>query len=107
MKRVVKLLKLLWYYFVDLLKSNLMVTRDVITPGELGEPAVLKLKTRCTNDVQVFVLACFIAMTPGSLCIKVSKDRRYIWVHHLYPQKTEGLIDIIKNKYEANIVEIF
>ncbi len=106
-KRAANLFMLIWFYLVDLVKSNIVVTMDVITPGQKGTPSVIKLETQCTNDIQVFVLACFIAMTPGSLCIKVAKSRKYIWVHHLYPQNVDALVDTIRNKYEKRIVEIF
>ena len=105
-KRVYNLILLIWYYLVDLVRSNIQVTMDIITPGEKGHPSVVKLETICNKDIQVFALACFIAMTPGSLCIKVSNSRRFIWVHHLYPQNIEGLLRTIRS-YEKRIVEIF
>lgn len=105
--KIIKIFQLIGYYLMDLFSSNLKVAYDIITPGEMGDPAIIKLETNCTKDIHIFVLACLIAMTPGSLCLKVSKDRKHIWVHYLYPSGVEGLINTIKNKYEKLIVEIF
>lgn len=105
--RVFKFFQLLGYYLINLFNSNLKVAHDIITPGEMGNPAIIKLEVSSTKDIHIFVLSCLIAMSPGSLCLKVSKNRKYIWVHYLYPAEVDELIDTIKNKYEKLIVEIF
>jgi multicomponent Na+:H+ antiporter subunit E len=107
MKRVFKFFLLVYYYISDLINSNILVTYDIITPGAKGNPGVIKLETRCTKDIHIFILSCLIAMTPGSLCFKVSQNRKYIWIHYLYPQYLDNLLDTIRNKYEKLIVEIF
>jgi len=105
--RIIKFFQLLGYYLIDLMHSNIKVAHDIITPGEMGKPAVIKLEVNSKKDIHIFILACFIAMTPGSLCLKVSEDRKHIWVHYLYPAQIDDLINTIKNKYEKLIVEIF
>lgn len=105
--RLIKCFKLFGYYLIDLFHSNIKVAKDIITPGEMGKPAIIRLETAATKDIHIFVLACLIAMTPGSLCLKVSEDRKHIWVHYLYPSQVDELINTIKNKYEKLIVEIF
>lgn len=104
---IIKFFQLVGYYLTDLFLSNLQVAKDIITPGELGHPSIIKLETKCTKDIHIFILSCLIAMTPGSLCLKVSSDRKYIWVHYLYPSGKDNLVNTIKNKYEKLIVEIF
>ncbi len=107
MMRVIKFFQLVNYYLQDLFRSNMIVARDIITPGEMGKPAIIKLEINCTKDLQIFVLTCLISMSPGSLCLKISKDRKHIWLHYLYPKQIDALINTIKNKYEKLIVEIF
>lgn len=107
MMRVIKFFKLVGYYLIVLISSNLKVAHDIITPGEMGQPTIIKLEVSSTKDIHIFILACLIAMSPGSLCLKVSDDKKHIWVHYLYPSEKDQLVDTIKNKYEKLIVEIF
>jgi multicomponent Na+:H+ antiporter subunit E len=105
--RILKFFKLIGYYLIDLVKSNLIVAYDIITPGEMGTPQIIKLEVQSSKDIHLFVLTCLITMSPGSLCLKISEDKKYIWLHYLYPNSIDGLIDTIKNKYEKTIMEIF
>jgi multicomponent Na+:H+ antiporter subunit E len=105
--KIIKLFQLIYYYFIDLLQSNMQVAYDIITPGEIGDPHVIKIELEAKKDVQIFILTCLVTMTPGSLCLKISEDRHFLWIHYLYPDSVDGLVDTVKNKYEKLVMEIF
>jgi len=45
-------------------------------------------------------------MTPGSVSIDVSTDRRVLYLHAMYVQDPEDLRREIKNKLERRILEL-
>lgn len=71
-----------------------------MSPGIVGYP--LDVKT----DLQITFLANCISLTPGTLSLDVSDDKKILYVHAMYIKDRESFILSIKNGFEKRILEI-
>lgn len=91
----------------DIVMSNIDVARrilgaeDRITPGYVWVPLTI------TDPHGIVALAGIITMTPGTLSADLSDDRRHLLVHAFHLEDEAALIESIKTRYEAPLMEIF
>ena len=51
-------------------------------------------------------MANLITLTPGTLSLDVSDDRKVLYVHAMYVKNKEAFIADIKNGFERKLLEI-
>lgn len=95
------------FYLKELLLSNVKVLRDVLRPSMNFQPAIILLPLDTTNDFQVLVLANLISMTPGTLSVDVSNDRKALYIHSMYGEDIDGLKQSLKDSFEKRIIRLF
>jgi multicomponent K+:H+ antiporter subunit E len=93
---------------LDILRSNLAVASIVLRGGlrdrRSGFVAIpLDLRDR----TGLAVLACIVTSTPGTAWIKYAHDSNILLIHVLDLVDEEEWILLIKNRYEALLMEIF
>ncbi len=99
-------LKLLAVFFYKLLTSSLQVVWDVITPTHLSHPAIINVPLEVESDFEIMLLANIVSLTPGSLSLDVSEDRKYLVIHAMFSQDEQSVIDDIKETLERRILEV-
>ena len=52
-------------------------------------------------------MTSMITLTPGTVSAALSDDRKFLLVHVLHLEDPQDLIDTIKRRYEAPLMEIF
>lgn len=67
-----------------LVQANLVVAREIVTPGLGLQPAVVRVPLRARTDTEVALLTLFVTLTPGTLALAVRRDPRVMWVHGMY-----------------------
>ncbi len=93
----------LWFsalFLWEVLKSNLRVAWDVVTPNRLREPGIVAVPLDAESDAEIAVLANLITLTPGSLCLDVSEDRRTLYVHAMFAREPDQVRREIKQRFE-------
>ena len=93
-----------WIYFLvlyllDLIRANVRLARDIVSPSPLFSPALRLVKVRPMGDGQLLLLANLISMTPGTLTVDVSDDRRSLLVHSLYKGSGEELEEVFLPRF--------
>jgi multicomponent Na+:H+ antiporter subunit E len=68
-------------YLSDLVRSSVRVALDVCRPTLAVCPGVVGVPLRARSDAEITVLANLISLTPGTLSLDVSADRRVLYVH--------------------------
>jgi len=104
--KVPKLLSFLVYYLWEILKSNAMVAYDVLTLSHRLTPGVIGIPLDARTDLEITVLANLITMTPGTLSLDISADRKTLFVHAMYLSNPEDLRADIKNNLERRVLEL-
>jgi len=80
------------HFLKELILANFLVAKIVLTPGLKIKPGIIKYKLDVTSDSGITLLANSITLTPGTLTMEISKDRKYLYIHTLNiedPRKTE------------------
>ena len=72
------------FYLWQLIKANVRVAYDVVTPGYRMKPGVVAVPLDATTDAEITLLANLITLTPGTLSLDLSPDRRTLYVHVMY-----------------------
>ncbi len=108
-RRIGRILALALLFVRELIVSAVKVARVVVSPrlNELVKPAIIAFPLTVKSDVEITLLANLITLTPGTLSVDVSKDRKLLYVHVLSLDSREALIADIAGGFERRILEVF
>lgn len=98
---------LLAYFIKELVKSCLMVARDCIAREPRLHPAIVKLPIGPKSDLEIFILANLITLTPGTLTLDVAEDKSFLVIHSIYAADSEALVADLKSGMEHRVREVF
>lgn len=87
-QRIEKLVGLAGFFLYDLVKSSFKVAYDVLTPTFLGKPRFLAVPLDAETDAEILLTANLISLTPGSLSLDISDDRKTLLVHAMFGEGT-------------------
>jgi multicomponent Na+:H+ antiporter subunit E len=104
--RVPRLLEFALYFLWELLLSNLRVAYDVLTPTHHMRPGIIAVPLDATTDGEITLLASFISLTPGTLSLDVSADRRTLYIHAMYLRDPGAEKRRIKTGLERRLLSI-
>ncbi len=80
------------YFFRILTKANLQIAWEIITPGYNFKPRFIRYPVDGLDEVELTVLANAITLTPGTLVVDVSPDRKYLYLHCMYAENREAQV---------------
>ena len=79
---------------------------EVITPKLNMTPGIVMVPLDVKSDIGITVLANMISLTPGTLSLDVSNDKKVLFVHAMYIKDKEKFIRSIKDGFERRIMEV-
>ncbi len=94
------------YVLWEIIIANIRVAWHVITPGSLARPGVIAIPLDCTTDVEITCFANIISLTPGTLTLDISRDRKTIYIHAMFIDDIEKLKQSVKYQFEQPILEL-
>lgn len=92
------------FFIKELVISTLRVAYDVVTRTHHMRPAILGIPLDATTDAEITLLACLISLTPGTLTLDVSADRKTLFVHAMFVHDYERARAAIKTGLERRIL---
>ncbi len=95
------------FFLKELLVANLKVAATVIAPAGRLRPAIVAVPLAVDRDAEIALLANLITLTPGTLSLDVSPDRRTLYVHAMATGGPDELRQEIKQGFERRILEVF
>lgn len=98
---------LLVYFIKELVKSCLMVARDCIAREPRLHPAIVRLPIGAKSDLEIFILANLITLTPGTLTLDVAEDKSFLMIHSIYADDAGALVVELKSGMEHRVREVF
>jgi multicomponent Na+:H+ antiporter subunit E len=90
-RRIPRVAAFLVYFLRELVKSNLRVAYDVLTPVWHMKPGVIAFPLIANTDMEIMFLSSVISLTPGTLSLDVSDDRRVLFIHAMFLQDEDQL----------------
>ncbi|MEX2515737.1 MAG: Na+/H+ antiporter subunit E [Gammaproteobacteria bacterium] len=86
-----------FFYMGEIIKSNVRVAYEVLSPTHKMQPGVIGLPLEAESDAAITILANLITMTPGTLSLDVSNDRKMLFIHAMYINDEDTLRKDLKN----------
>lgn len=87
-----QLISFLAYFIRILIKSNWTVAKIVMRPRFDEAPRIVRYGVEGLSDGHITMLANAITLTPGTLSIDVSEDRRFLYVHCMSARDRDAAI---------------
>lgn len=104
--RVGRVARFLGFYLLAVVRANLRVAVDVVTPRHRSRPGVVAVPLDARTDAEITVLANLLTMTPGSLSLDVSDDRRVLYVHAMFVEDADAFRRDLKENFERRVLEM-
>jgi multicomponent Na+:H+ antiporter subunit E len=99
-------LSLLLLFARELIVSALKVAWLAVQPQLRIRPAIIAYPLTVTTDAQITLLANMITLTPGTLSVDVSDDRRTLYIHAIDIESRDTLIGTIAAGFETKILRV-
>ncbi len=105
--RIIKSFELFFFFIYEVVRANIQVAILVFTSKDKITPAIVEMPLTVTKDYQILALSSMITLTPGTLSLAVSDDRKSLFVYVLQTSDPEQTITEIKQGFERRLLEIF
>ncbi|MGY5802943.1 Na+/H+ antiporter subunit E [Rhizobium sp. LEGMi12c] len=105
--RIRRILMLLLVFVCELAKSVWAVAVTVMSPRMDVKPGIFAFPLTVDRDFEITLLANLITLTPGTLSVDVSDDRKTLYVHALDCSDPEAIRRSIADGFERRIMEAF
>ena len=106
--RTYRIVKLALLFLYELVLSAVRVVKLSVTP-DLGslKPAIFAYPLTVERDFEITLLANLITLTPGTLSVDVSDDRKTLYVHAIHVPDVDAVRRDIADGFERKILEAF
>ncbi len=104
--RFFKTMKVFLGFVVEVMKASLRVAAIVINPRLNIRPAVVAVPLDIERDEQITLFANMITLTPGTLSLDVSNDKKTLYVHTIDLDDVDAFRAELKNGFEAQVREV-
>ena len=106
-RKVAKMFILAAYSVEELIRANIRMALYTVGPLKGLRPGILAVPLAdAITDAEITALASLVTLTPGTLSMEVSEDRRYLYVHFMHVDDPEKLKREITEGFERRILEV-
>ncbi len=94
------------FFLWELVVANLRLARDVVVSGHSIRPGIIAVPLDANRDSEILLLTALINLTPGSVALDVSPDRKLLYVHAMYVSSADAARAEIKDGYERLVLRL-
>jgi len=105
-QKTLQFIRFVLFFTKELIVSSYRVALDVIKPLPLMRPGVIGIPLDAETDLEITMLANIISLTPGTLSLDVSEDRKTLYIHAMYVVNPDDLRREIKDGLERRLLEL-
>ena len=84
-------------YLKNLVQANIAVAYDIISPKYRMQPGIIRVPLQLKSDFSILMLVNLITMTPGTMSLDISNDKKYLYIHAMYLKDKEKVVEEIKS----------
>lgn len=108
LRRAWRIFGLVALFVYELVLSAIRVAIVVLSPDlkRRLKPAIIAYPLTIDSDIGITLLANVITLTPGTMSVDVSEDRKTLYLHALVMEDREALIADIAQGFERRIIEV-
>lgn len=100
-------IRLFVFYLWEVLKSNLNIAYEILTPTHHMKPAIISVDVSKLTERQLLVAANMISMTPGTLSLNVTDDQHFLQIHSMYVEDPKAAATELQEKYFTKVCHVF
>lgn len=104
--RVPKIILFIFSFFYDMIRANIEVTQEIMTPRLNMTPGIIAYEHSLQTDFEITMITNLIALTPGTMVLKISDDKKILYIHGLYIKDKEKFVERLRNGLEKKLIEI-
>lgn len=105
--RLFRVFRLINFFLYELILSSIRVAWDVLTPTHLSRPAIIEMPLDVDSEMEIFLVANLISLTPGTLTLDVDRKRHCLIIHAMFAEDPEALIRELKDGMEFRVKRVF
>jgi multicomponent Na+:H+ antiporter subunit E len=90
----------------SIIKSNIDVARVVLSPHMPIKPGIIGIPLDVQSERGMTILANIITLTPGTVSLDISSDRKTLYIHTLDVGNADNLRRAIKEDFERRVLEL-
>lgn len=105
--RVLRFALFVLFYFKELTLSSILLARDILRKDHEFQHGIIGIDIDLKKDTSIITLANLISMTPGSLTVDLTPDKKRLYVHAMYLNDPDKFRKKIKTRFEKAIKLIF
>lgn len=92
LKRSYYILDFAMFYILQLVKSNFIIAYDILSPKMNINPGFINVPLTLKSEFGLLLFCNLLTMTPGTLTIDITENRKFILVHVLYRGTDDELL---------------
>ena len=104
--KVPQVIRFIMFFFREVIKSNIRVAMEVLTPGQKMKPGIVAIELSAKTDLEITMFANLITLTPGTLSLDVSDDKRVLYVHAMFIDDVAKFKRNLKQELEKRLLEV-
>lgn len=104
--RIRRTIRFLAFFIRELVVANFQVAKLVLQRDLNFKPMIVAVPLDVDTDTEITMLANLIALTPGSICLKLSRNRRRLIIHVMHAENKQQFIQHTKQTLEARLLEV-
>jgi len=108
-RKALAILALTWLFIKELMLSAIRVGILVLRPNlrQRLRPMLIDYPLTVESDAEITLLANLITLTPGTLSVDVSEDRKVLTIHAVDVPDREAVIADIRDGFERAVARAF
>ena len=104
-KSIYYLFSFVFFYLLKIIESNIYLAYDILTPRMHTNPGFIWVPVKLKSNIGILMFSNLLSMTPGTLSVDLSDDRKKLLVHYLYDNEQSVVFDEI-NKIQDKIMKL-
>src|SRR5690606_1867873 len=103
---VAAVLALAWFLFRAFIIANIKMAVDVLRSPRYLKPGIVRVPLDAQDDYEILLLSTIINLTPGTVVIDVSNDKKALFLHVMHVTDPDAVRAEIKNEFERRVLEL-
>ena len=104
--KFIRLVVFILYFIAEIILASMKVALCVMRPHPILRPGIIAIPLSCNTNLEITIFANMLSLTPGTLVLDVSEDKKTLYVHEMFIEDKDQLIKNIKRKFETPIIGI-
>ena len=93
-------IRLIVMFHYELVVSSVQVLWDIVTPRHRARPGLIEMPLDVRTDAGILMVTNLISLTPGTLSLDVSPDRRTLLIHAMFADDPDAICRQLKGGME-------